>query len=415
MQDLSVGILHAGNTYNYGSMMMAENFIAYLHRQLKNINFYVDDEFDTDLLRLRQATNIPSIYSYSEMGYHRFKPDAHDRLLRQYHWLKDLRKLTTTLKDNGFRRLFILGGDSISEAYASSYGLLKMYYELRQMSRVTNVVLVGHTIGPFHSWRRRPFADILSKMTILTRDPLNYAYLKEELGLTDVYQYSDLAFLDLTRQSELPGDLLNHYSLSPDRYIVLVPSGSWHRYHPDRNAYVAAWVHTIQTLLNDSNLAEYDLVMLAHVLKPPITDDREIMEEIARQIQDRRLVSISSELLPFEARHILGNGHLTITGRMHAAISTFQMGRPAISLSYSVKYAGIIGQALGLENLIIDAATPDLYQEGRMSEAIQERINLILDHYDGISRRIEEGVKREKNTAALQVDHVVRLIHEDLQ
>lgn len=63
---------------------------------------------------------------------------------------------------------------------------------------------------------------------------------------------------------------------------------------------------------------------------------------------------IKSHLLPFEARKILGGSKFVITGRMHAAISSFEQGVPVISYAYSRKYHGIIGEYFGMESLIID-------------------------------------------------------------
>lgn len=40
---------------------------------------------------------------------------------------------------------------------------------------------------------------------------------------------------------------------------------------------------------------------------------------------------------------------------MHAAVSTFQMGKPAICLSYSPKYKGVISDGLNLSELVIEA------------------------------------------------------------
>jgi colanic acid/amylovoran biosynthesis protein len=412
MRHPRIAIIHVGNTYNYGSMMMAENFIHYLQERDREIEFFVDNESDEDLLRLRTATGNQDISSYASLGYHRFDPEDHNRYLRQLYWFKDLHAFVSTLRKNRFDRLFILGGDDISEYYASQYGLLKMLYELRQMSRATRIVLVGQTIGPFRSWRKKAFTRLLDSMVIFTRDPVNYRYLKDELGLERLYRSSDLAFLDLARQDEDAGELLERYGLQDGSYVSLVPSGLWFRYHPDREKYVASWVQCVEALLEHPRLSDHRLLLLPHALKPPVADDRAIIESIKDRVQDPRLVTLNVELLPFQARQILGNGWFTVTGRMHAAISTFQMGKPALSLSYSVKYDGVIGKGLSREDLVLDATGPDSYRDGRFASAVEEKIGYLLDRYRDLVPEIEKEVKKQQDASLEQIEEIARIVRE---
>lgn len=184
---------------------------------------------------------------------------------------------------------------------------------------------------------------MLRDCIVYTRDPLTKHYLLEDLRLKKVYESRDLAWLDLPVQNDknIQDSILAKYGLHPNEYIVLVPSGFAGQYSENRAQYNLRWLDIVNSLGSIESLTEKKIVVLGHVVQSDINDDRNVIRYIANQSDDlsrQRIIPILDEMLPVEARMILGNGYFTITGRMHAAVSTFQMGKPAISLSYSVKY-----------------------------------------------------------------------------
>lgn len=60
---MKILLLNVSNTYNYGSMMMGENFISYFNKisGIQN-QYYVETEDETKIERLKQATGIDQIY-----------------------------------------------------------------------------------------------------------------------------------------------------------------------------------------------------------------------------------------------------------------------------------------------------------------------------------------------------------------
>jgi len=91
---------------------------------------------------------------------------------------------------------------------------------------------------------------------------------------------------------------------------------------------------------------------------------------------------------------------------MHAAISTFQLYKPAISLSYSIKYKGVIGDSLGMNDLIIEARSDVLWSSGKIAELVIEKVEYVLKNYDKIISRIEPAVDKNKKMAMAQIEHV---------
>jgi colanic acid/amylovoran biosynthesis protein len=109
------------------------------------------------------------------------------------------------------------------------------------------------------------------------------------------------------------------------------------------------------------------------------------------------VVPVTDKILQTRARFVLGNGLFTVTGRMHAAISTFQPGKPAVSLAYSAKYKGVIGQNLGREDLIVDADKPGLWNSGEMTHLITEKMDYVLANYERLKKEIAKKVAEQKS------------------
>jgi colanic acid/amylovoran biosynthesis protein len=148
-------------------------------------------------------------------------------------------------------------------------------------------------------------------------------------------------------------------------------------------------------------------------------DRRKLDKHVIKAIQDKlgdpckeRLVTIVDEIMPSEARLILGNGVFTITARMHSAISTFQMLKPAIALSYSPKYKGVIGDELDRNDLVIESGGQDLWRTGLIAKALEAKILYTLDNYDTLVDAIKARMPDVKTKALSQILHMVKVLDE---
>ena len=314
--------------------------------------------------------------------------------------------------------IVMLGGDVISEYY-SIIGLTFELYLLYKLSRKSNVFLLGQTIGPFHSWRKQLARFCLRNCQIFTRDPLSANYLIDSLKLNNVILSSDLAFLDLPRQNDLDNTkkILKKYRITSNDYITLIPSGLVKKYTNSYSDYLQAWDKIVSSLAEISAIKSKKIVLIAHVLKKAV-DDRKIINQIRKELTDEgsnRMVYITDVLLPSEARIILGNSFFTITGRMHGAISTFQMLKPAISLSYSVKYQGVIGENLGMPDLIIESKSDVIWSSGEIVELVMEKVEYVLRNYDDIVSRIDVGMEKNKKLAMSQIEYVAKKLEVSMK
>lgn len=390
--------------------MMGINFIHYFSSMVNNdIIYAIHLHSEDDLKRLKNETLnediIEKLDTYSHIRRKRKMEKIIDIIKRIIYSGKNILSLNPI-------GIVILGGDDVSEDYGI-IGLSSQLYLLYKLSRKANVFLLGQTIGPFHLWRKQLASFCLRNCQIFTRDPLSANYLKNDLNLKNILLSSDLAFLDLPRQNDLNNveKLFEKYGITSNNYITLIPSGLVNHYTGNYNDYLNTWIKIITQLSKIPNLQSKKMVLLSHVLRPEGADDRKIINEIRKELPDEvsnRMVYITDVLLPSEARIILGNGLFTVTGRMHGAISTFQMLKPAISLSYSVKYKGVIGENLGMDDLIIEAKSDILWSSGEIVELVMNKVDYVLRNYDEIINRISPAVDKNKKMAMAQIECVAK-------
>jgi len=343
-------------------------------------------------------------------------PSKGNKAVKAVNLYRRIKNETIKYRESNVDSILILGGDDLSEYYAGNRIAIELY-RLMRISKSFNTFLLGQTIGPFHSWRIPLAKQYLRKCHIYTRDPLTLDYLKRDLKLSNVKESRDLAWLDLPRQHEsgIKDAVMSKYKLEPNEYITVVPSGLSSQYASNLSSYIRAWKNLIAKLAQKPSISAKKIVLLGHVVKEGKGDDRDIINEIVRSIRrevSSRLLPIYDIMLPVEARMILGNGYFTITGRMHAAVSTFQMGKPAISLSYSVKYKGVIGEGLGMKDLIIEARGDDLWESGKIVNLVMEKAEYVLTNYDSLVSRIKPAVEENKKLAMEQIEDIAAKIKE---
>lgn len=345
------------NTLNYGSMMMAENLFYYLAREYSdnNIEFLVvTPKAEETCTRLHEALGR----------------EAKNVTIKAIHPReviagKEIGKLVSILTGIGLKSrlhpyvrdidgVVVLGGDDFTEDYGYIGPVLALL-TFRGFNKIgKKVIMCGQTIGPFYSWRKPVVKHLLKCVTqIIARDPITYRYLSEDFKLNNVTLAADLAFLPLARESE-------SQDVKPSgEYFTIVPSELIWKYAREKNR--EKYLHVLM------NVAAYilerwpdsKLLILPHVVTPDINDDtlagRDLFIKLKRRgIESTQIIFEQRKLLPYQARQLLSGSRLVVTGRMHAAISSLESGVPAVSLSYSRKYLGIIGEYLGMKNFIVD-------------------------------------------------------------
>lgn len=414
-------VLHIPNTLNYGSMMMAENLFFYLSRELAQQDLELviaTPRPEESGARLRKALQ-PVI---DHLKINTVEPQ------KIYRGSK-LEKALALLLGVGVHRVLsplalsvdgvvVLGGDDFSEGYGYIGPLLELLMFRAFVRSGIDVVMCGQTIGPFYSWRRPLFRHLLARVTEITaRDPITYQYLCDQFKLKNVSLGADLAFLPLAGEKEagvivqqdnccsgflpLTGEKEDQEIRLNQPYFTIVPSELLWKYARDqqRSDYINFLTDLAVKLLK--KFSDCQLLILPHVLTADSDDDRlvgrDLYINLKRQgIARSQMVFLRGELLPCQARQLLRSSQFVITGRMHAAISSFACGVPALSLSYSRKYWGIIGEYLGMKELIIDVREQSWSDIGDIA---LNRMDYINDHYEEIAAGIKNTVPKMQDMA----------------
>lgn len=374
---IKVAFIHP---YNYGNLMMASVFIQNMIDYYKtDIEIVTDVENEDQLNRL-----IDSLYDNSR----NVKFSREEYFDKKYYGkLRKVKKLFQILRFPKYCRkkynaVVFLGGDCLSEYY-SKIGFLIDGYKIFKLSKKIPVFLVGQTLGPFTSYRKYITQIFLKNSYVFSRDKKCFDYCKETLHLDRIYDNRDLAFLDIPKQNddEVKKQILNKYNLSENNYVTIVPSGLYRSYTSNLNDYLTTYVNIIEEICTIKDLVNMNIVILPHVIHNENSDDLQIIKKLEKLLfksyHKNRVKFIKDIMMPHEARIILGNGIFTLTGRMHAAVSTLQMKKPAISLSYSVKYAGVIGHGLDLMDLVIECKGDELWKS-YLNITVRERIEDLL-------------------------------------
>lgn len=395
---MKIKIEHIPNTYNYGSLMMAINTLIKLNKEVKDVELYVDTSTEKDFKRLSKESNISNLQRAHKMK-------GGSRLTKISRWIKRIKK-----ERDLYDIKIVLGGDDISEYYGKLNWLID-FPLMKIEAKNIPTILLGQTIGPFTGYNRVLARKALNKIKIYTRDDKCFKYLNE-LGVKTALAGRDLAFLDLPNNKSKTG-ILQKYNIENEEYITIVPSGLTESYTNSFEIYLNEQVRIVEGILNNKRFNNKKIVLLPHVLLPKTVDDRIVVRKIVEKINlklNDRIIAINDEMLASEAREILGNGLFTITGRMHAAVSTFYMRKPAISLSYSVKYAGVIGDGLDMNELVIECADEKLWNTGEISKLVDEKVNYVLDNYDELVKKINIKVSETSKIVEEELNDIVNQI-----
>lgn len=377
---MNIYVYNCSNTFNYGSMMMGENFINYFNKVSGEENkYFVETTDEISIRRLIEATEIKQIYPVP-MGYI-FKEGT-----KKYDYIFAYMRMKKIISDfiKEIDLAVVLGGDDFTEDYGWKAPIINaIRFNLLQREDL-KVVMLGQTMGPYHSFRKSIMKRLLGKINkVYARDPITFNYLKK-LGLKNINITDDLALLPLTKQQNKE---------RTKQYITYCPSELIYRYSQEGKR--EDWVK-FNLFMIDKTMERYKdkkLVLLAHVLKPAQVDDRLMVNELYSLTKDKykdRVISENRELYPFQVRNYLQQSLFTISSRMHPVISSIQCEIPSIALSYSSKYWGIIGERYGLGDYILDVR---YLTYAEMKQRFIELIDKIELEYEEVQQQMKEKNK----------------------
>lgn len=382
--------------------MMGENLISQLLVRLncKELSFYIDTDQEMHIERLKKSTGHNLIYSDRI----ELKPLWTQRI-RYIRYLEKRIRKASVLREiaSYYDAVIILGGDDYAETYYNlpkdDHLIRSIFKDLSYLGRRIQIFMLGQTIGPFSGSRIKCAQMGLKGVNIYVRDRQSQLYLDQELHISSVLS-TDLAFLDLNLQKDYETrflDILQSRGLINKQYITLVGTGLISHYSSQPGKFIDTFLVLIDRL--KQRFPDHKIALLSHVsnIDSVYSDNTfiNLLEQRRPEFLSKHCVVIRDVLLPVEARILLGHGELTISCRMHAAVSTFQMGTPAICLSYSKKFAGVIGENLKCPELVIQAKGDPFWENDPVS-VIMDRVEYISSNMTDLKKRIKDEVQFNK-------------------
>jgi colanic acid/amylovoran biosynthesis protein len=325
-------------------MMMGENFIKYFNEINTTRNkFYFETDNYENIDRLKKASEFKHVYQVKPNGLFNGNIKKIDYLLGLFK-IKDI----SSELCHDIDLIVVLGGDDFTEDYGWKGPILNAIKFAALSKNEKKVIMLGQTMGPYKSFRKYIMKKLLGTINgIYPRDPLTYKYL-ESLGLSNINLMDDLALLPLAKEKN---------EIKTKEFITFCPSELIYRYSKEgsREDWIDYNLFIIDKIM--SKYSDKKLVLLAHVLQPQHVDDRIIAREIFELIKEKyssRIILEDKVLYPYEVRSYIQRSIFTVSSRMHPIISSIECEIPAIALSYSSKYWGIIGERYELSEFILD-------------------------------------------------------------
>lgn len=377
---MNIYVYNCPNTFNYGSMMMGENFISSFNKITDKKNkYYVETDDEVNITRLKEATGINEIYAVKQNSLFKEDTQKNDYILG---YLRVKNVISKTIMNIDL--VVILGGDDFTEDYGWKRPIVNGIKFNMLKREGLKVVMLGQTMGPYQSFRKPVMKYLLSKIDkIYPRDPITYNYLGE-MGLKNIDITDDLALLPLSKQEIKPRS---------KEYITYCPSELIYRFSKEGNR--QDWIE-FNLFMVDEIMKKYPskkLVILPHVTRPEVVDDSIIANELYALVESKygdRIIIEKSEMFPYEVRNYIQQSLITISSRMHPVVSSIQCEIPAIALSYSSKYWGIIGERYGLGDYIIDVRHLN-YEE--MRTKFTQLLSTIESEYEQIQDKMHKKNK----------------------
>ena len=388
---MNVLILNAANTYNYGSMMMAENLIYYSKKYNDSIKFYVmADALHTD--RLRNASTIDDI-----------TPVSLEQLLwcgsvRAAMYLSRMGIPVASALMRSMDRVYFLGGDDFTEIYGRS----QLEFCLRLVSMLKSkrnyFALVGQTVGPFGKDIEQRALSVFRRMDMISlRDPESMEYMKNA-GMRNIESVTDLALLPLAKEE-------SRESVSGNT-VLFCPSQIMHSYAKvsDQDSFKLLNEKICRYILQAR--PDFRIVVLAHVYDDRTRGDVAMAEDLYGRLQDcgDRVELIRGPVYPYEVRQIIKGSAFIVAERMHPAISGLECVTPSLVFSYGRKYEGIFEKLYALDKTVIDMRKYDDY------ELLWQDVRAALDYIMSHERQLREHIARvNAQTQPQALKHIERL------
>lgn len=244
--------------------------------------------------------------------------------------------LNKLIRIKKYNNVYFVGGSYLIDAYG--FGKFDLLGYLLLNSK--NVILVGHSVGPFDSYVIRTISkNLFKKCSYLgIRDTESLSYVKNKLGLsTNVELIPDTAFYSIKDKGsfKIKDDdknltiCITVRELSPFDKILNI----------SQTEYNKIFLDLIEFLLSKG--VKVVVASMCTPLNGYHKDDRQTAKDIFKTIKSDKFVIIEKELSDLQLMELFKECDVLIGTRLHSCILAMTAGTPAIAIYYEHKSKGI--------------------------------------------------------------------------
>lgn len=270
----------------------------------------------------------------------------------------------------------------------------------------------GRSIGPF--WDEPDEKRIFKQQAIRILKYATYVSLRDttsikiakELGITNVIETTDTAFLDYP-QVNIPKEIFR--GIDEKKYVVFVPNSLiWHYFYRGKatgDEVVAYWSKVARVIAK--HYPNHKIVMLPQTsLQGETADDKFLFQDIQRYCPELNIF-VSDDIYSSDIQQQIIRGADAVFGaRYHSIVFAINNNVPFVSFSYEHKMSGLLDE-IGLQDEMIDIT--QLFTSEGVDKSILEQLDeLIPQIYRSAEGRIMAKEKAE-NAFSQFVDHISML------
>jgi colanic acid/amylovoran biosynthesis protein len=303
---------------------------------------------------------------------------------------------------SGVDAVLAVGGDNYSLDYRIPSPVMALDRYAMDMGKP--VMLWGASVGPFEREPAfvAPIRRHLARMDcVAARESASHHYLTDTLGLANVIQMADPAFV-------LQAEAVDRSPFWPSGEagvlgINVSPLIERYRYPGgDLRAEIADFIrHAVKDL-------GFGVLLVPHV--NPLRGDGDggdvaYMEDLLAQVADlgSAVTMMPSTFNAAQCKHVIGRVRFFMGARTHATIAALSSGVPTISIAYSVKARGINRDVFGSEDMVLQ--TPEV-----SAASLRTSLDWLLREEQTLRSQLAARVVQVQQAARIATSHLATVL-----
>ncbi|RQW63878.1 polysaccharide pyruvyl transferase family protein [Vibrio viridaestus] len=287
--------------------------------------------------------------------------------------------------------------------FVDLYGLSQYRLVMCSILAKKNVVLIGHSIGPFDQVIYKRLSNfILNKAKFISlRDTDSVKLIHSSIPTLKYEMGADTAFLvDSKTQLNQKQDNLIGFTFRKLAPFDVRLGISQSRYENVMASACATLIENGYCLKFLSTCTSFDHYH---------NDDRIIAERIKSLIPinlQKNVEVVTDELTDMDLGREISKCKLLVGTRLHSAIIAMNFGTPAISISYEHKASGLF------DFMDLSELSFSLSQSFNQNQIIS-RIESVLLDYEAWAQRVENSTCQQRRIAKNSIDDAISTINDD--